>query len=280
MVQINAKDDINGYIQTIYEASMLVARDNNVMVGLVRGFEGTDWSPRTNSNYGTANIHQLSDVDDMTSQAFTPSTYQTLTPVEYGAQFLLTDSRIEADPFSLRSDAALELGTALGQSIETKLVSNFDNLTGGTVGGAGSALTWRRFSAALTLLRNRNAPRPYYCVLHPFQWFEMGGTVVAGVTQTNAPAFQDSVMQNFYVGTVMGVEIFISNNITAGTAAYGAMFSRDAIAYDERRAVRMEPERDASRRAIELNLSTVYAHGIWRPEYGVAMLGDASTPNP
>lgn len=280
MVQINVKGDINGYIQTIFEQAMLVARDNNVMTNLIRGFEGTDWSPRTNSNYGTATILQLGDADDLASQAFTPSQYKTLTPAEYGAQFLLTDSRLEADPFGLRTDAAVELGTAMGESVEVNLLSNFGSLTAGTVGGAGSALTWPRFAAALTLLRNRKAPRPYYCVLHPFQWFHLGGTVIAGVAQTNAPQFQDETMRNFYQATVMGVEIYTTSNITAGTAALGGMFSRDAIAYDERRAVRLEPERDASRRAIELNLSTVYAHGVWRPEYGVTMIGDASTPNP
>ena len=35
---------------------------------------------------------------------------------------------------------------------------------------------------------------------------------------------------------------------------------------------RLEPERDASRRGWELNLSTVYAHGVWRPTYGVQMI--------
>lgn len=280
MVQINAKDDISGYIQTIYEQAMLVARDNNVMRGLVRGFSADNWNPRTNSNYGTATIHSLTDTDDLASQAFTPSPYKTLTPAEFGAQFLLTDARLEADPFTLRSDAALELGTAMGQQIDQRLLGNFSSLTAGTVGGGGSALTWPRFAAALSLLRNRNAPRPYYCVLHPFQWFPLGGTVIPGAAVANAPQFQDDAMRNFYAATVMGVEIYITSNITAGTAAFGAMFSRDAIAYDERRPVRIEPERDASRRAFELNLSTVYAHGVWRPEYGVAMVGDASTPNP
>ena len=43
----------------------------------------------------------------------------------------------------------------------------------------------------------------------------------------------------------------------------------DALALDMRRAPRLEPERDASRRGYELNLSAVYAHGVWRPKFGV-----------
>jgi hypothetical protein len=61
--------------------------------------------------------------------------------------------------------------------------------------------------------------------------------------------------------------------VTAG------IFSPLALALDVRRAPRIEPERDASRRATELNLSSVYAHGVWRPKYGVQLISDASTPS-
>ena len=109
------------------------------------------------------------------------------------------------------------------------------------------------------------------------------GTAVAadaGVTQTNSPWLQDSVMQNFWVSRIMGVDIFISANCetSGGTAAYGAMFNRDAIAFDIRRDVRLEPERDASARAWELNVSALYAHGVWRPAFGVCIYSSANTP--
>ena len=50
-----------------------------------------------------------------------------------------------------------------------------------------------------------------------------------------------------------------------------------AIAYDLRRDVRLEPERDASKRAWELNLTMMYAHGVWRPLWGVQIIHDAQT---
>jgi hypothetical protein len=40
----------------------------------------------------------------------------------------------------------------------------------------------------------------------------------------------------------------------------------------------MEAERDASRRGWELNMTAVYAHGVWRPEWGVCMTFDAAAP--
>lgn len=83
-----------------------------------------------------------------------------------------------------------------------------------------------------------------------------------------------------------------NNSLTGGTAptvgvtvttpgsnyALGAMFSRDALAVDLRRPLRLEPERDASQRWTELNATMVYAKGGWRPERGVILKSDASTP--
>jgi hypothetical protein len=72
--------------------------------------------------------------------------------------------------------------------------------------------------------------------------------------------------------------VFVSANIGTGTSVFGGMFSRNAMALDMRRSFRLEPERDASRRGIELNASSVYAYGVWRPQYGVALNSAGTTP--
>lgn len=95
---------------------------------------------------------------------------------------------------------------------------------------------------------------------------------------TNAPQFQDAITKSFYQGSLLGVNCFTSANIGTGTAVYCGMFSQQAIAFDVRRAPRLEVERDASRRAWELNYTAVYAAGLWRPAFGVAGVFDASTP--
>jgi hypothetical protein len=86
-------------------------------------------------------------------------------------------------------------------------------------------------------------------------------------------------MREWFVRRVAGVDIFVSANVsTSGSDAYSGMFSRDAIAFDLRRDFRLEPERDASARAWELNATMLYAHGVWRPAFGVTILADATTP--
>ena len=277
----NTYTDINTFVNTVFEDAMFVARDNNLMAQLVTVYQDRQgMALRKNATYGSATINSIGETDDLTSQAFTPSVLSTLTPAEVGAQYFMTDQRLESDIFGVRQDAANELGFAMAQKIETDLISNFASLTGGTVGTAGSAMTWGYFYAMLTALRAQNAPAPYAFVCRPEQWHYMGKAVAPGATVTNSPALQDSIVGRFYVGSVSGVDIFVSSNISKDGSddAKPAMFNPQAIALDMRRAPRLEPERDASRRGWELNLSAVYAHGVWRPAFGVQGIFDAALP--
>lgn len=271
--------DITSYVDTIYEDALLVARENNIMAGLVASFSASGTATRSRSEYGTVTINQITDVDDLSSQALTPSVQNSLTPYEYGAQFFLTDTRVESDRFGVAADASLELGQGLGEAIDKNLLGNFSSLTGGTVGAAGTTITWGHVAAMHTELRTQKAPGPYYCVLHPRQWHNLGKTIAQGSTVTNAPELlMNEVNRAFYVGHAMGVAFFTTANISVDGDGdgYCALFSRQALALDWRRMPRVEPERDASRRGYELNLSAIYAHGVWRPKWGVQGIFDAS----
>jgi hypothetical protein len=276
----NPSTDIATYIQTIYADAMLVARENNLMVNLVTvANDRQGLASRSSSEYGSATISDVNQEDDLISQAFAPSVLATLTPTEKGAQFSLPDVRIESDPFSLRQDASQELGAALAAKIDTDIAGVFSSLTGGTVGAAGTTLTWGHFFAMASRLKAQHAPLPYVFVCHPYQWHALGKAVAPGATVTNGAALQDAVLRNFYVSSVAGIDVFVTANTTlSGTDGYAAMFSRPAIMYDNRRSPRLEPERDASRRCWELNLTSVYAKGVWRPKWGIQGLFDCSAP--
>jgi len=278
---MSLSSDISSYINTIYQGAMLVARERNLMSALVTTFgDRTGVASRSNSQYSGATMNEVGEDDDLTPQKFTPSVLATLTPTEKGAQYFLSDTRLETDPFTLRADAALDLGQSITTKIETDLLSQFSSLTGGTVGTAGSVITWGYFFAMASRLKAQKAPKPYYFVCHDYQWHVLAKAVAPGATVTNAPAIQDEITRNFYVGTVGGVEIYTTSNITvdASDDAYCAMFSAQALGLDMRRAPRLEYERDSSRRGWELNLSAVYAAGIWRPAFGIQGIFDASTP--
>jgi len=58
----------------------------------------------------------------------------------------------------------------------------------------------------------------------------------------------------------------------------GGMFAKEALAFDLRRALRIEPQRDASRGGggWELNATMIYAQGVYRPQYGVRLVGTST----
>lgn len=283
MASLNPSSDISSFISTVFEASILVARDNNVMTGLVRTFnDRTGVATRQNSQYGGLTVNSITETDDLVGQAFTPSSIATLTPAEAGGQYFMTDTRIESDPFSVRNDAAQDMGGAMATKMETDLIGQFSNFTGGTVGTAGSALTWSYLFAMEAILKANKAPYPYFAVVHPYQWYNLAKAAsVASSSATNAaPSLLEEVNSMFFVKQVGGVYIFTSSNFTIDASADTniGMWSRDALALDIRRAPRIEPERDASRRGWELNLSTIYAKGVWRPTFGVRGIFDCTAP--
>lgn len=86
------------------------------------------------------------------------------------------------------------------------------------------------------------------------------------------------------VGTSSLTDGGVPESITIATTTQGsnyansAIYSRDALAFDLRRGIRIEPQRDASRRGVELNATAVYAAGEWRHDRGVVLRSDASAP--
>ena len=277
MASLNPESDIAAFVGTIFQGAILTARDNNVMTGLVRAYnDRSGLAVRQNSQYGGATMNTVAETDDLVGQAFTPSSIATLTPTEAAAQYMLTDSRVETDPFSVRMDAQSDLGEAMATKMETDLISDFTSFTAGTIGAAGSLITWSYLFAMETKLRNQKAPYPYFCVMTPNMWFQLAKAAsVASSVATNVPdSLKEQVNASFFVRQAGGISLFVSGNFTdiSGDDAYVGMWSRDALALDMRRQPRLEPERDASRRAWELNMSAVYAHGVWRPKFGCAGL--------
>jgi hypothetical protein len=283
MPSLNPSTDISAFINTIFEASILVARDNNVMTGLVRTFNDREGlAVRQNSQYGGLTVNSITETDDMTGQAFTPSSIATLTPAEAGGQYFLTDNRVKSDPFAVRNDAASDMGLAMATKIETDLLGVIASFTGGTVGTAGSTITWGHIFAMEAQLKAKKAPYPYFMVMHPYQWQPLAKAAsVASSSATNAAAsLLEEVNSMFFVKQVGGVFLFTSSNLTIDGSddAKPGMWSRDAIAFDVRTAPYIEPERDASRRGWELNLSATYAKGVWRPTFGVQGIFDCTAP--
>jgi len=288
MTANNYWSDVSSIAQNIQEDAIFIVREAALMQNLVTVFrDSSGMNPRKGYKYNNGTAKDIGEADDLTSDAFTPSVDQTLTPSEIGEQFFITDARMESEvPEDIRNDASAELGFAAADKVETDLIAEMANLTGGSVGASGTAITWGYVAAAIALARNanKNAAKPLSCVIHGYQWSVLAKAAsVAGASVVNGPALQDATNANggssVLVARFMGVPIYQVFGGISGSDFTGGVFPREAIAIDWRRAIRVEGQRDASRRGIELNMSGIYAHGIWRPARGVKMLFDATAPS-
>jgi len=278
---ISTVADLNSLYNLIYEDSLFVAREANLMVGLVRNFSATGYMARKIGVRPTLTAQVKPEgVDFQNPQLWDKQLKATLTPQVVMAQSILTDEDVQTDPENARTDCAQELGAAIATKIDKDLLALFSGFSSGK-GSAGSALTIANCAAALSKLRTSMAPNPLYFILHPYGWHDIW-------IELGQPASQKALLgdianealRSFFVGNWMGATWFTSANITIDGSddAIGAVFNPQSLGFDSREAPMMEPERDASRKATELNMSAGYAVGEIRDEFGVKLTHDATEP--
>ena len=267
-------------VANVYELALLTAQEGNVVAPFVTTFGDTNASaPRVFGSYNGGTFATVAEDGDMTAQAFNASASGTLTPSVYGSQALLTTRRIRSDPANAQAEAGQYLGETAAAKIDTSLVALFASLTGGTVGTAGGTLTWPNIFRAQAYLRANKVFGTYACILRPEQWYYLTSATRGVPTLMQNTAIAESIVRNFYQASFGGIDFFVDANITSGTAAVGAMFARPAMALDIRQPFAIAPQWNASysgNGAWELNASMEFACGVYRPTYGVQMIGTSA----
>lgn len=278
---ITTTSDLNSLYNTIHDEALFVARESNIMVGLVRNFQANGYMQRKGSiRPSVTAVEKPEGVDFQNPTTFGKSAKYTLTPTVKMAQALLTDEDIKTDPDNAVQDCARELGGAIATKIDTDLVDLFSSLSTGK-GAAGASLTIAKCAAAISVLRNNKSPNPMYFVLHPYGWHDVWVELgQPAATYAFLGDMANQALRSFFVGSFLAATWFTSANISidSGDDAVGSVFNPTALGFDEREAPMLEPERDASRKATELNMSAGYAVGILRTEYAVKITHDATEP--
>lgn len=225
----------------------------------------------------------LTDGTDMSNTAFSPTTV-TLTVGEVGLMLQLTDLA----RFSSIADYAF-YGAECGKAVAEKLITDITALGAGfsTVeGNTGVNLTEQNFRDAKTTLIAAKVPGPYFAMLHPQQINDLEGSIgstisAAGTTGGSARGETNdlSMGPSLNAGTFYGVAVLSSATVptaNAGADRAGMMAaSGRALAYVEKWGVRPELERDASKRATEVVVTSAYAVGELDDTSGVAITTDA-----
>jgi N4-gp56 family major capsid protein len=216
----------------------------------------------------------LTEGTDMSSTAVSTSSVS-ITVAEVGAQVLLTDMAAMGN-----GDPASELGTVLGNAIATKMDKDIIALFDGFSTSLGSTTTELTaaylFQAAATLRANKVRGR-IVGVFHPYQTYALKANLTNTFANPNGGDLQNEAMRNGYVGTIAGIDIYESANVTVDGSgdAKGAIFAPEALALAMKRDFRIEPQRDASNRAWELNATAIYGVGELDDSFGVEMYFDA-----
>lgn len=224
--------------------------------------------------YPSISAAALTEGTDMSSTTVSTSSVS-ITVAEVGAQVLLTDLAAMG-----AGNPAEELGTVLGNAIATKMDQDLIALFDGFSSSLGATTTELSasylFQAAATLRANKVTGR-IVGVFHPYQTYALKANLTNTFANPNGGDLQNEAMRNGYVGTIAGIDIFESANVAIDGSgdAKGAIFAPQALALAMKRDFNIEPQRDASNRAWELNATAIYGVGELDDSYGVEMYFDA-----
>lgn len=281
---VSTVSSMNDLYNQIFEDAIFIARENNIMTNLVTNYSARGWMTRTLATYPGLSAETVAEgVDYAGATDWTKTSVGTLTPAQIINQVILTDQRMETDPQNAMRDAATEMGNAIATKIDTDLVTDMASLATDVGPGAGQSATIAKFAVGVSVLRNAKAMNPIYIVAHPYHWHDVW--VALGQPAANQALLGDvanQALRDFYVGRWINVLWFVNANISVDGSddAVSGIFNPQALAFDSRQAPTMEPERDASLRATELNMTAGYAHGLGpRPTFGVKYTADAATPS-
>ena len=200
----------------------------------------------------------------------------TVTVSEVGNTVLLTDLAAMG-----AGNPADELGTVLGNAIATKIDSDLIALFSGFSGALGAAdqeITVADLFKAAATLRSNKVTGSMAAVVHPFQAYQLKAGLTNTFANPNGGDLQNEAMRNGYVGSIAGINVYESANVSIdGNAdAVAAVFAPEALAIALKSEFNLETQRNATRRGTEMVATAVYGVAELDDSFGVKITADAA----
>ena len=262
------------YTEIVAEA-LFVASEQSIMRNLVRNYTIAGGGKSVEVPiYANVSASAVNEATDLSNTAVNPTSV-TITASEVGIMTTLTDLARNSASRNVAGDIGRLFGEAIARKIDADLSALFTGFSTERAGGAGNELTVQDVFEAVADLRTANAPAPYYGVFHPKQIFNvkksLTNTFVGRDTELSNEA-----MRTGFVGTIAGVQIFESSNISVDGSddSIGGVFSQDALALAMMQDLKLETQRDASLRADEIVATAVYGVSEIHDSYGVKLTAD------
>ena len=269
---------LNDLLPQIVAEAMFQAQEKSIMRGLVRNFTMPLNSGKSIvvPTYPTVAAAAVAEGTDLSNTAVSTGG-ATLTVSEVGVMTTVTDLAIRSSASNVIADIGKVFGEGIAKKIDQDLMSNFDNFSTEVGDGTGAISVNSIFQAVANLRANGVPSTDLACVLHPMIAYDLKAAI--GASAYAGGDLQTEALRSGYVGTLAGVPIFESSNMsnTGNAGDYkGAVFHRDALGLAMMQDIQIETQRDASLRASELVSTAVYGHGEIFDSYGVEVHFDSS----
>lgn len=258
---------LNDLLPSIVAEALFVASEKSIMRGLVRNYTLSPGQGKT----VTVPIYPkqtAAALTEATAPAFTAISTDgaVLTVSEVGLAAQVSDLAMMASASNVVADIGRLFGEAIARKIDTDILSNVANLNAG-VGGASTTATPALLFQAIAKLRAAGYDTSNDCaiVLHPNVAYDVASTLTSTFA---APASQvgNDALRNGFMGTLGGVPVYQSSlvNVAGGTAGdYNCVvFHRDAFGLAMMQDIRIESQREATKRGFDIVGSAIYGHGI------------------
>ena len=232
----------------------------------------------------TANAESRSEITEGTAltSAGTNTTSKIITLGEHAVYHQITDMLRDSAYSDVFAQIGDQSGRAIAESMDTEVFSLFNPATSGTftsnVGTAAGEVTSRTIMAAAATLRAAKLSGPFYAVLHPGQAFALKANLTATTSYTAATNAGNSILDNFYIGSIAGVQIFESALVPSNsTGAFGAVFAPQALGHAMRGGIDMNTLYLPATRATDVVLKAVAGAQVLNTSFGVRVLGAKTT---
>ena len=264
----------------IVQAALFTLSEQTVIRPLVRNYDmsGTSGLTAQVPIYPAITAGNLTEGTDITSGTAFDPTSATITATEKGALVAVGDLTMEGATDDVAAAIGRQLGDAMVNKVDGDLAALFSGFSN-TVGSGAAEITVEDLFKAAATLKNNNAAGPMYCVLHPFQAFQIKKQLsnAGNTNMVNPSDLGNEALRSGFVGSIAGMQVFESTNVTGDSAGafVGAAFTADAIGYMVKRNMRLEEQRDASLRSTEYVGTMAYGVSELFDQYGVGIIGDA-----
>ena len=252
--------------------------------------------------FGTITARNLTEGVDNTASETMSDTLVTITPGEVGCKIILTDKLVRDNNEDIKAAAGRLLGNAMEVKRDQDLLAQLDDATNSL--GAGSTATLGQIAAARAQLKGNPvssggpAPGQLAIIHHPYVTLDVvdvltpllpfgvittAGTALAAM-QAPGGALMEEVVRQYAVGRLFGMPWIEDGNIditTIADSAKGGVFATGeggSIILATAAEWEIEPERDASLRATELNVVGEYGVGEYLAGWIVELNHDATLP--